>query len=110
MGFYTHLGDELDGYNVKTNKLIGNFEGKFVGGSELYHWCFENNIEQIKVGYDPDSYIDESDLVFKLSQKNIEKAIKDEAMLENNSKTVLSRLLTQMILKDVEYVYFYGSF
>ena len=103
MGFYTYLGDKLDGCFPRTQKLKGEFNGKYVGGRELYHWCFKNDIKQLKIGYD------ESDLVFELTKENVEKAILDNAM-EVNSNTVLKRLLEQMILYDIEVVYFYGDY
>lgn len=100
MGFYTYLGDKLVNGSVETEKLVGEFDAKYVGGRELYHWCFENNIEEIR---------DDYDVIFKLTQEDVRKAITDKAMLMN-SDTVLRRLLTQMIDKDIEVIYFYGSY
>ena len=110
MGFYTYLGDKLDGYKPITNKLQGEFDGKYVGGHELYQWCFKNNIKQLKIGYDENDLYDESDLVFVLNKSDIKKAIKEQVMGEVNSKTILNRLLKQMKKHNIDNIYFYGSY
>jgi len=100
MGFYTYFGDKLGDYKPIVSKLVGEFDSKYVGGYELYHWCFENNIKQIK-------YYD--DLIFELTQEEVKKAIIEKAM-SVNSNSVLKRLLRQMVNKNIEVIYFYGSY
>ena len=110
MGFYTKFGDTLGKYNVEQKIIKGDFNAKFAGGYDLYKWCYDNKIKTVKLESYEDDCFAFNNTIFSLTKSEIEKAIKVEAMGENNSKTVLVRLLNEMIENKLEVIYFEGDF
>jgi len=108
MGFYTKFGDTLGKYSVEQKIINGDFDAKFAGGYDLYKWCYANKIKTVKIGSNNDYWLDNT--IFVLTKEEVKEAIKVEAMGENNSKTVLVRLLNEMIKNNLDHVYFEGDF